>query len=87
MSFLKVLRRMIGLNNFGESYDALFGFSMAMVIDVLKWAGQWSSSKKVLAILMIPFKHDLSLRIHLKCLYESLSRLEADEFLFREENS
>ena len=52
-----------------------------MVVDVLKWAGQWPSSKQVLVILIIPLKHDLSLRIHLRCLYKSLSRLGADELL------
>ena len=82
MSLSKILRRIISLNNFGKSYDTLFGFGMIMVIDVLKWTGQWSSSKQVLAILMIPFKYDLSLRIHLRCLYESLSGPEADKLLY-----
>ena len=79
MSFPKVLRRMISLNNFGELYDALFGFGMTMVVNILKWAGQWPSSIQALAILMIPFKYDLFLRIHLKWLYKSLSRPGADE--------
>ena len=38
-SFPKVLRRKIGLNNFGESYNSLFGFGMTIVIDVLEWVG------------------------------------------------
>ena len=36
MSFPNVLRRTIGLNNFGKLYDALFGFGVTMVIDILK---------------------------------------------------
>jgi len=36
MSFPKVLRRMISLNNFGELYDTLFGLGMTIVVDILK---------------------------------------------------
>jgi len=39
MSFPKVLRRMMGLNDFGESYNFLWDFGMMMVIEVLKWDG------------------------------------------------
>lgn len=52
-----------------------------MVIDILKCEGQWPSSRHMLAILMIFFKHILSLIIHLRCLYESLSRLGVEELL------
>lgn len=81
MSFPKILRRTISINDFGKSYDTLFGFGITMVIDILKWAGQWPSSKQALAILMIPFKHNLFLRICLRCLHESLFRPGADELL------
>jgi len=36
MSFPRVLRRMMGLNNFGKSYDFLLDFGMTIVIEVLK---------------------------------------------------
>ena len=36
MSFPKVLRRMMGLNDFGESYDSLLDFGMTIVTEVLK---------------------------------------------------
>jgi len=40
MSFPKMLRRMMGLNDFGELYESLWGFGMMMIIEVLKWDGQ-----------------------------------------------
>ena len=82
MSFPKVLRRVIGLNDFGELYDTLFSFGLTTVVDILKWAGQWPSLKQVLPILMIPFKHYLFLKIYLRYLYESLSRPGANELLY-----
>jgi len=36
MSFPIVLRRMIGLNDLGESYNFLLGFGMIMDVDTLK---------------------------------------------------
>ena len=36
ISFPKVLRSTIGLKDLGESYDALLGFGMIMVIEFLK---------------------------------------------------
>jgi len=40
ISFSKVLRRMIGLNIFGESYTALLGFRMIIDNDFLKCVSQ-----------------------------------------------
>jgi len=39
MSFLKVLRRMIGQNILGESYDVLSGFGIINQVDILKCDG------------------------------------------------
>jgi len=36
MSFLKVLRRIMGLNDFGKLYDSLLDFEMMIVTEVLK---------------------------------------------------
>ena len=34
-----ILRRMIGLNIFGKSYNALFGFGIMIEVDILKCDG------------------------------------------------
>jgi len=39
-SLLRVLRRMMGQNAFGLSYDVLFGLGMTIVVEVLKYLGQ-----------------------------------------------
>jgi len=36
MSFSRVLKRTMGLNDFGESYNSLLGFGMMILIEVLK---------------------------------------------------
>ena len=36
MSFPKIFKITIGLNDLGESYDDLLGFEMTTIIDVLK---------------------------------------------------
>ena len=82
MSFPKVFKRMIGLNDLGVSYNVLLGFGIIMVIDVLKWVGQCSISRQAFAMLTMFFKHDLSLMICLRCLYSSLSGLGIDELLY-----
>ena len=71
----------MGLNNFGESYNSLLGFGMMIVIEILKWEGQWPSSKYALAMLMIPFRHTLSLMMFLRCFYESLLGSGVDKLL------
>ena len=81
MSFPKVLKRTMGLNYFGESYDSLLGFGMIIVVEVLKWKGQWPNSKHALAMLMIPFRYILSFIMLLRCFYESLSGLETNKLL------
>ena len=81
MSFSNVLRRTIGLNNFEKSYDSLLDFRITIVVNILKWKGQWPSSKHVLAMLIIPFRHVLFLMIILRCLYESLLGSEVDKLL------
>jgi len=52
-----------------------------IVVEVLKWKGQWPNSKHALAMLVIPFKYILSFIMLLRCLYESLSEPEANELL------
>ena len=55
---------------------------MIIVIDVLKWLGQWPSLKQVLVIFMILFKHNLSLMIYLRWPYKSLSKPGANKLLY-----
>jgi len=40
INFPKVLSKMIGLKDLGESYDALFSLGIIIVVKILKWAGQ-----------------------------------------------
>ena len=65
MSFPKVLRSMIGLK---ESYDSLLGFGMIMDVNILKWDGQLPNLKHTSVILIILFRHELFLTIHLRYL-------------------
>ena len=37
ISLTKVLRRIMGLNAFGESYNILLGFGITIVVEILKW--------------------------------------------------
>ena len=41
MSLPTVLRRTIGLNNLGESYNFLFGLDITTVVDILKCDSQY----------------------------------------------
>ena len=72
----------MGLKALEVSYDSLLGFRMTIVIDILKWEGYWPSSIHVLAILMILFRHPLSLTIHLRYLYDSLSGPGVNKLLY-----
>ena len=69
MSFPIVLRRMMGLKDFRESYDSLLGLRMTMDIEILKWKGQWPNSKYMSAMLIILLRHTLFLTILLRCLH------------------
>ena len=66
MSLLTVLKRTIGLNVLGESYDFLFGLRMTIMVDFLKYKGQYSNSIHVLVILIMILRQSLSLRIILR---------------------
>ena len=81
ISLPTVLSRTIGLKDFGESYDFLFGLGMTTVIDLLKCDGQYPSLIQVLAIqIMIP-RHSSSLKIILRWIYNNLSGLGAEALL------
>jgi len=82
MSFPMILSRTIGLKDLGESYNFLLGLEMTMNVNVLKWEGQWPSSKYASVMLMILLRHTLSLMILLRCLHDSLSRPGVNELLY-----
>ena len=81
MSLPKVLRRTMGLNTFGESYNILLDFSITIVVEILKWEGQKPRLKHEFTILIMLCKYILSLRICLRWLQESLSGPGAEELL------
>ena len=76
-----MFRSMMGLKDFSELYNILFGFGIMIVIEFLKWLGQYPVSKHTLVIAMIFFKHALFLIIHLRQLHKSLSGPGADVLL------
>jgi len=81
ISFPKVLRSTIGLKDLGKLYNTLLGFGITMVIEFLKWLGQYLILIYVLAMVTMFFKHILSLMTRLRCSHDNLSGPEADELL------
>ena len=53
-----------------------------MVVELLKWLGQYLTSKYAFAIAMMFFKQFLSFIMCLRCLHESLSEPGADISLY-----
>jgi len=47
--FSVVFSRTIGWKDLGESYDTLLGLGMIIVVNVLKWDGQYPKSMQMLA--------------------------------------
>jgi len=66
ISFSKLLRRIMGLKDLGESYNSLLGLGMIIVDEVLKCKDQNPNSRQVSAILLIFSRHALSLTILLR---------------------
>jgi len=81
ISLPNMLSSTIGLNDLGESYDALLGLGITTVINLLKWEGQNPKLIQALAILMMFPKQSLSLRMTLMCLHDNLSGLGVGELL------
>jgi len=81
IDFPNVFRSTMDLKNFSESYNILLGFGITIVVEFLKWLGRCSKSKHALAMAIMLLKHVLSLMMLLRCHYESLSGLGADELL------
>ena len=81
-SFPVVLSRTIGWNNTAELYKVLFGLRIIIVVEVLKWDGQWSRSIHVLAILISLLMYSLFLIIFLRYLHVNLSGPGVEKLLY-----
>ena len=81
ISLPKMLSKIISLKNLDMLYEDLLGFRITMVVEILKWNGQWPKSKHALVILIILFKQTLSLNTYLRWLHDSLFRPGVDELL------
>ena len=76
-----MLSKTIGLNDLGESYEALLSLGIMTVIDFLKWEGQNPKLIHVLAMLMMMPKQSSSLRMILRWLYDNLSGPSVEKLL------
>ena len=81
MSLPTVLKRTIGLNDLGESYNFLFSLEMTIIVDLLKCEGQYPNSIQALVMWMIILRHSSSLRIILRWLHINLSGSGTEELL------
>ena len=89
MSLPRVLRRTIGRNAFGLSYDCLFSLGMIIVVDILKWFGQCPRLMQAFAMLMT-FERQVSFLMVFQWRQVSLSGPGAEEsaqLLITDENS
>ena len=59
----------------------MLGLEIITVEEILKWDSQWLNLMQVLVMKMMFFRHVLSLRMILRCLYNNLSGPEVDELL------
>ena len=82
MSLLRVLRRTIGQKAFGWSYDDLFGLGMTIVVDTLKYFGQWPNSMQVSAMLIILDRQSSFVIMIFQWCHISLSGPGEDESLY-----
>ena len=78
-SLPRVLRRTMGRNAFGLSYDVLFGLGMTTVEEVLKYLGQWPKLMQVSAMLMILERQLLFLMMSFQCRHDILLGPGAEE--------
>lgn len=74
INLLSIFNRIIGLNIFGVSYEALLGLGMMIEVDILKCDSQCPKLIYVWAISIKFFlRHDKFWIIALRCLQEGLS--------------
>ena len=61
-----ILRRTMGLNDLGESYDFLLGLGITIILEILKCDGQYPKLIQELAIWMKLSRHSLFSKIILR---------------------
>jgi len=76
-----VLKRTIGLNDLGESYNFLLGLGITIIVEVLKCDGQYPKLMHALAIQMKVSRHSMSSNIILRWFHKRLSGPGAEELL------
>jgi len=85
MTFLisspSVFSRTMGLKDLGESYDNLFGLGIIIVVNFLKWFGQYPKLIQVFAIPMMLTRQSSYFRTDLGWFQDNLSRLGVDKLL------
>ena len=81
ISLPNVFSRTIGLEDLGESYNNLLGLGIIIVVDFLKWFGQYPRSIQVFAIPIMLIRHSSCLRMDLRWFQDRLSGSRADELL------
>ena len=77
-----MLSKKIGQNDLVESYEALLGLGMIMVVNVLKWDSQWPNLIQALAMSISLLMHSLFLTIFLRCLQDNLFGPGAKKLLY-----
>ena len=81
-SFPVMLSKTIRWNDLVELYKALLSLGMIIVVDILKWDGQWSKSIQVLVMLVSLLMYSLFLTIFLRCLQNNLFNSRVKELLY-----
>ena len=82
MSFSNMLRRTIGQNIFGKSYNTLLGFGIIIKVDILKCNGQWPRLMHVLVMLTMLNGYLLLSTTTLRYLQETWLGPRVDKLLY-----
>ena len=76
-----VLKRTMGLNDLGESYNFLLGLGITIIVEILKCDGQYPKLMQALATQIKVSRHSLSLKIILRWFHKNLSGPGVEELL------
>jgi len=81
ISLPSMFSRTIGLKNLGKLYNNLFGLEIIIVVDFLKWFGQYPKLIQVFAIPMMLTRQSSCFRTDLRWFQDNLSRPRVDKLL------
>ena len=73
--------RTMGLKNLGKSYDNLFGLGIIIIVDFLKWFGQYPKLIQAFDIPMMLRRQSSCFRIDLRWFQDNLSGPKVDKLL------